>query len=96
MAEADREAVERVRFMEAAMDALQSAWNHAGTAALEDPEMENHLRQLTEYMDSGQWLQDYELDEAGGFPPDLKRGVLSQDGLYNLLAEIWSAETTEE
>ena len=31
------------------------------------------------------WKRDYEADEAGQIPSDLKRGVLSQDGLYNLL-----------
>ena len=29
--------------------------------------------------------EDYEADEAGQIPTDLKRGVLSEDGLYNLL-----------
>ena len=29
--------------------------------------------------------EDYEADEAGQVPTDLKRGVLSEDGLYNLL-----------
>ena len=36
---------------------------------------------LREYEESGQWLQDYEADERGELPQDLKRGVLSQDGL---------------
>ena len=30
-------------------------------------------------------LEDYEADERGEFPPDLKRGVLSQDALFDLL-----------
>ena len=29
--------------------------------------------------------EDYEADERGELPPDLKRGVLSQDALYDLL-----------
>ena len=33
------------------------------------------------------WLSDFEADEAGLLPPDLKRGVLSEDGIYNLLEE---------
>ena len=45
------------------------------------------LEELLSYYDSGQWLADYEADEAGLLPPDLKRGVLSQDGVYNLLSE---------
>ena len=26
-------------------------------------------------------------DEAGNLPPDLKRGVLSEDGIWNLLSD---------
>ena len=46
---------------------------------------------LLDYYESGQWLKDYEADERGDLPRDLKRGVLSQDGLWNLLAEPESA-----
>ncbi len=42
---------------------------------------------LNDYMESGKWLKDFEADEKGKLPADLKRGVLSEDGLYNLLAE---------
>ena len=48
------------------------------------PDPEN-LRLLEEYYTSGQWREDYEADENGELPPDLKRGVLSQDALYDLL-----------
>ena len=43
------------------------------------------LRLLEAYYTSGEWREDYEADERGEFPPDLKRGVLSQDALYDLL-----------
>ena len=49
-----------------------------------DPEK---LQLLNTYYTSGQWREDYEADERGELPPDLKRGVLSQDGLYDLLEE---------
>ena len=49
---------------------------------------EEKLRILVEYYEGGQWLQDYEADEQGLIPKDLKRGVLSEDGLYNLLSII--------
>lgn len=74
---------ERIAAMEAAYDRASAALA-AGQADL--PE----FRLLAEYMSSGEWLQDYEADEAGLLPPDLMRGVLSQDGLYDLLAE-WEA-----
>ncbi|MBQ1405132.1 MAG: DUF4298 domain-containing protein [Clostridia bacterium] len=32
-------------------------------------------------------ISPYEADERGELPPDLKRGVLSQDALYELLEE---------
>ena len=43
---------------------------------------------LDEYMDSGQWLCDYEADERGEIDKDLPRGVLSQDALYDTLQEL--------
>ena len=51
-------------------------------AATRDPQK---LRLLEAYYTSGQWREDYEADERGELPPDLKRGVLSQDALYDLL-----------
>lgn len=53
-------------------------------AASHDPQK---LRLLEAYYTSGEWREDYEADERGELPPDLKRGVLSQDALYDLLAE---------
>ncbi|MBQ3278199.1 MAG: DUF1653 domain-containing protein [Clostridia bacterium] len=49
-----------------------------------DPEK---LQLLNTYYTSVQWRKDYEADERGELPPDLKRGVLSQDALYDLLEE---------
>ena len=54
--------------------------------AITQPDADN-IAALSTYYSSGEWLEDYEADERGEFPPDLKRGVLSQDGLYNLLEE---------
>lgn len=50
-----------------------------------DPEK---LAALDAYYTSGEWLEDYEADERCELPPDLKRGVLSQDGLYDLLERM--------
>ena len=48
-------------------------------------DIKQKLRILDDYYTSGQWLKDYEADEQGLLPYDLKRGVLSQDALYELL-----------
>ena len=44
-------------------------------------------RLLAEYYFGPLWRQDFEADEAGLLPPGLKRGVLAEDTLYNLLTE---------
>ena len=48
---------------------------------------EKKLHLLDEYYSSGQWREDYEANESGELPPDMKCGVLSQDALYDLLTE---------
>lgn len=74
------DAVQRIRYMEQIFDELLAA----------DPASLNaeKLACLTEYYENGQWLADYELDEAGLLPAGLKRGVLSQDGVHTLLENI--------
>lgn len=47
--------------------------------------LKEDLASLEDYYSSGQWIKDFEDDEAGKLPADLKRGVLSEDGIYNLL-----------
>ena len=65
------EIIERIEYMEALYD-----------RAIETGEIS---AELTAYYVSGQWLKDYEADERGELPRNLKRGVLSQDGLWELL-----------
>ena len=45
------------------------------------------ISELEAYYTSGEWKQDFAADEAGLLPKGLKRGVLSEDGIYNLLEE---------
>ena len=70
------EAIRRIQRMEEIFDALQADPGHPS------------LGELVRYYEGGQWLQDYELDEQGLLPKDFKRGVLSQDGVYNLLENL--------
>jgi len=53
------------------------------------------LKRLKDYYESN-WKQDYELEEQNYFPKDLKRGVLSQDLLYNVFEEIKIMENNME
>lgn len=45
------------------------------------------IKQLTDYYQSTTWREDYEADNRGEIPTDIRRGVLSEDGLYNLLTD---------
>ena len=51
-------------------------------------------QELETYYRSDEWKQDFADDEAGRLPKQLKRGVLSEDGIYNLL-ERFAAEERE-
>lgn len=65
--------LEAVRQMEEALDRYE--------AALAD------ITILAAYLNSDERHQDLADDERGVLPPDLKRGVLSEDGIWNLLED---------
>lgn len=78
-----QEAIDRIQRMEEIFDTLRAG------ASSDPPVMEEDLLKiLLDYYTNGQWLKDYELDEKGYLPPDVKRGVLSEDGVYNFLEDI--------
>ena len=48
--------------------------------------MRQSLAVLASYYSSREWKEDFAADEAGLLPRSLKRGILSEDGLWNLLS----------
>lgn len=87
--------IARVRQMESYLDLVLEAMENSPESATEDEEIKNALRDLVDYYENGQWLQDYEIDEQGLLPEDLKRGVLAEDTLYNVLDELEWGESRE-
>lgn len=76
---------ERIARFENMMDRAELAADRL-EEALEEYARAGALRAaLEEYLAGPEWREDYEADEAGELPASLKRGVLSQDGLYSLL-----------
>ncbi len=51
------------------------------------PEQKALLTALSGYYGSDAWKRDLAADEAGLLPHGLKRGVLSEDGIFNLLEQ---------
>ena len=77
--------IERISLMEDRYDEVTRVLAGLEEAVGEYEDFKDELEVLKDYMESGEWKDDYEADEAGQVPSDLKRGVLSEDGLYNLL-----------
>ena len=73
--------VERVTKMEAAYKRVSSAIRKKKAY----PELQDDVYALQDYLSSKQWKEDFEAAERGELPKELHRGVLSEDGLYNLL-----------
>ena len=73
--------------MEKIFQEVKSGFSISNESILLEDEYTKKLNILKKYYNKN-WLQDYELDEKKLLPKDLKRGVLSQDELYNLLMEL--------
>ena len=78
--------IRRIRDMEAKMDEAREVLDRFSAAAQEYVQLQDTIAELEEYY-AGDWMKDYEADEAGKLPADLKRGVLSEDALFDLLEE---------
>lgn len=80
--------IQRIVAMEAAFDRTALAVQMLEAALDTYETVKVDIDRLTDYLESGAWREDFEADEAGLVPGELKRGVLSEDGLYDLLADI--------
>ena len=76
---------ERIRAMEARLSALLQAQKDLDTALEGYAAARKDLASLNAYYGSGDWHADRRADETGQLPPDLPRGVLSEDGIWNAL-----------
>ena len=81
-------AISRINKMEEVFDELQLAFSKLNKDFLSNKKMKKTLNRLISYYENGKWLKDYQLDEQNKLPKNLKRGILSQDGIYNFLCEV--------
>lgn len=80
--------IARIEKMESYFDAIQKIMSDNPDQLKNDSSIIAMLDELMDYYENGQWLRDYECDERGEFPSALKRGVLSEDGVYNLISDV--------
>lgn len=81
------ERIERIRQMEECLEQASTAVKELSAALEQYENAQEAIRELNKYLGSRQWQQDCKADENGMLPKDLKRGVLSEDGIWNVLEE---------
>ena len=76
---------QHIKDMEAILDKATAKLDAMEKKITEYEEFQSEIQKLEAYYTSQQWKDDVDADEKGQFPKKMKRGVLSQDGIYNLL-----------
>ena len=82
------ERVERIKKMEAKLDDVTPKIKAFEDSLENMKKVFEDMKILSDYY-SKDWKADYEADEDGKIPRDLKRGVLGQDTLYDLFERYY-------
>ena len=82
-----QEQITRIRQMERRLNIALAAVKRLSTALDKWEAAQEAIAALDEYYGSDVWRQDLADDEAGLLPEGLKRGVLSEDGIWNMLSD---------
>lgn len=77
--------LERIARYEQILDRAEAVARQAEEALEAYDSVRAELKELEKYYTSREWKADYDADAAGKLPPDLKRGVLSEDGIDSVL-----------
>ena len=83
----NKQQIARIRQMERRLDRALLAVKRLSTALDIWEAVQEDIAALDKYYGSDEWKQDFADDEAGLLPADLKRGVFSEDAIWNLLAD---------
>lgn len=71
--------------MEAILDTANQKIEALEKRIADFKEYQVKIQELEAYYTSEQWRDDFAMDEEGKLPKKLKRGVLSEDGIYDML-----------
>ena len=77
--------IKRIGRMEQNLERVIHAAKGVNDDLDENEAVQQALRELEAYYGSNTWKQDFEDDEQGKLPRNLKRGVLSEDAIWNVL-----------
>ena len=84
------EKIERIQHYEGLLDAVAPVLKDLEAALDRFDEVQAAVQELSAYYGSEEWHADLAEDEAGKLPADLKRGVLSEDGIYDVLSDHYA------
>ena len=84
------EQIERIQYFEMLLDRVAPVLGNLEEALDAFDGIQEDVRELSAYYESDEWREDFEADETGKLPRDLKRGVLSEDGIYDVLSEHYA------
>ena len=76
---------ERITRYEEILDRVNEASRLMEDALEAYDAVQEDLQALERYYTGPEWKADHAADEVGLLPADLKRGVLSEDGIYHTL-----------
>jgi chromosome segregation ATPase len=79
--------IERIERMERNLERVNHALSALSEALDEYESVQEALHELDTYYGSDTWKQDLADDEQGRLPNTLKRGVLSEDAIWNVLED---------
>ena len=79
--------IERIERMEQNLERATNALRALNDALDEYEAMQEAINELDSYYGSDTWKQDFADDEHGRLPKNLKRGVLSEDAIWNVLED---------
>ena len=80
------EQIERIQHFEMLLDRVAPILGNLEEALDTFDCIQDDVKELAAYYEDDDWREDFEADEAGKLPRDLKRGVLSEDGIYDVLS----------
>lgn len=79
--------IERIQYYEAILDEAETVIKELSVALEHYSCVKDKIKELEAYYEGPLWMKDYQDDGEGKIPADLKRGVLSEDAVYNLLSD---------
>ena len=77
--------IERIQAMEEHLNKASQAVKALNEALDLYVEAMESIEIIDDYLVSDEWQQDFDDSEAGRLPDDLKCGVLSEDGIWNVV-----------